>query len=136
MERALRALRRRDHTSASLEAVLARAGASPAERTGVVDRMRSLGYVDDAGFAARRAEALAERGAGDRKIELDLEQHGVAEDIASLAVAGLEPERQRADRIVSQRGARASTVRLLASRGFSEDVIEAIVADASAWELG
>ncbi len=136
MERAVRALRHRDHTVASLDAVLARAGIADDERERAIEQVRALGYLDDSRFALRRAESLAERGVGDLKIELDLERHGVSSELAAAALSSLEPERGRAQRIVARREATPATARLLLSRGFSREVVEAVVADSDTWAIG
>lgn len=136
LERALGALRHRDHTTVSLDRALERAGVSAEERERAIEQVVTLGYVDDARFASRRAEALSDRGAGDHKIELDLERHGVTRELVAAVVAALPPERDRAARILARRGATVATARLLASRGFSDDVVESVVADTGAWGIG
>ena len=129
-EVALRALARRDHSRASLERRLARASVSPSERRDVVDRATRAGLVDDARFAESRARLLCDRGAGDLLVLDDLARHGIDEGVARAALARLEPEAERASRIVARRGGGSRTVRYLASRGFSEDTLEPLVAEA------
>ena len=90
--------------------------------------MQRAGLVDDSRFAQSRAQALAERGKGDAAIRFDLRRQGVAEDEIDTAVASLEPERDRAERVIARRGAGVATARLLARRGFDEDAVEAAVA--------
>jgi SOS response regulatory protein OraA/RecX len=125
----LGALARRDHSVASLDARLIRAGVREPERRDVVERAQLAGLVDDARFAEVRARALADRGKGDALILDDLVRAGVAERDARAAVAGLEPEHARAARIVMQRGVSIRTARFLATRGFTEETVEEIVAD-------
>ena len=81
------------------------------------------GLVDDDRLAARRAAALAARGAGDELVRFDLERRGIAEDVADRAVAALEPEADRVKRIVAARGGGARTARYLAGRGFAAESI-------------
>lgn len=126
---ALGALARRDHSVASLDARLVRAGVREPERRDAVERVRRAGLVDDARFADTRARLLAERGKGDVLIVADLVRSGVEERDARAAVAVLEPERERAARIVAQRGANVQTARLLAARGFTEETVGEVVAD-------
>ena len=71
---------------------------------------------------------LAERGKGDAAIRFDLERAGVDRADLEPALAELEPERERAERVVGRRGGGPSTARLLAGRGFDEDVVAAVVA--------
>ena len=126
---ALRALSRRDHSRSSLEARLERASVAGSDRREVLDRAERAGLVDDTRFAEARARLLAERGAGDLLVLDDLVRHGVDDAIARARLASLEPEWARASRIVASRGLSLRTVRYLASRGFTEDTLEPLVAD-------
>jgi len=128
VETALRALRFRDRSTAELEARLERHGVGEAERERALETLERVGYVDDGRFACTRAEHLAGRGSGDELIRHDLEARGVAAEYVAAALAALEPERLRAERIVARRGRSAQTARYLASRGFGEDAVEAAVA--------
>jgi SOS response regulatory protein OraA/RecX len=129
---ALRALRTRDHTVASLERRLTERGAAPAARRDTLEAVQRAGLVDDTRFARERAGVLAERGAGNALIVDDLERNGVAEEEIRVALEGLEPESDRAARIIGSRGRTPKTARHLASKGFSEETLEALVADLSA----
>jgi SOS response regulatory protein OraA/RecX len=93
-----------------------------------LERLARTGIVDDRRFAERRAAALAERGAGDALIRHDLAGAGVDAEFIDAAVGGLEGEHVRVDRIVERRGASAKTARYLAAKGFSADVVHAVVA--------
>jgi regulatory protein len=126
---ALRALSRREHSRASLDLRLERAGVGDTVRAEVLERAESGGLVDDERFAERRARQLAERGAGDLLIVDDLVGHGVDEAVARTAVGDLPTEAARAAAIVERRGRSARTLRYLASRGFSEDSLEPLIAD-------
>ena len=128
VEQALRALRYRDQTIAELSARLAKRGVGAAEREQALETLERIGYVDDERFARMRAEQLAERGSGDALIRDDLERRGLAADVIELAVGELEPERDRAARIIEGRGRSVKTARYLVSRGFGEDAIEGVVA--------
>ena len=133
---AVRAVARRDHSRASLVARLERAGVRPRERGDAIDAATRAGLVDDARFAEARAKALADRGAGDLLVLGDLERNGVDDATAHAALATLEPEAVRASGIVASRGATARTLRYLATRGFSEDSLEGLVADLESRALG
>jgi regulatory protein len=133
---AVRAVARRDHSRASLDARLERAGVRPRERGDAIDAATRAGLVDDARFAEARAKALADRGAGDLLVLGDLERNGVDDATAYAALATLEPEAVRASGIVASRGATARTLRYLATRGFSEDSLEGLVADLESRALG
>lgn len=125
---ALRALRAADHTRASLDARLAQRGVGEEERGTVLEIVERAGLVDDERLAAGRAGTLARRGYGDAAILADLERRGVAESTARDVIGQLEPERVRASRVVATRGTGHGTARLLATRGFGEDVLEELVA--------
>jgi SOS response regulatory protein OraA/RecX len=83
------------------------------------------GAVDDGRLARGRAELLARRGAGDLLIRHDLESRGIGAEPVAAALAALDPEPVRAERIVATRGRGPRTARYLARKGFSEDSIEA-----------
>ena len=133
---ALRALRARDHTTASLEQRLADRGTTAAVRRETVAAAQRAGLVDDRRFAAGRAALLASRGAGDLLIGDDLERHGVPAGAIRAAIDGLEPESIRAAAIVEARGASPRTARYLVGKGFSEATLEPLVADLVPEELG
>ena len=126
---AVRALSRREHSRASLDTRLERAGVGDTVRAEVLQRAERGGLVDDERFAERRARHLAERGAGDLLIVDDLVRQGVDEGVARTAVGDLSAEPERAAAIVERRGRSARTLRYLASRGFSEDALEPLIAD-------
>jgi regulatory protein len=123
---ASRALARRDHTRQSLERRLARAQVDPAEGAAALDTLSRLGYLDDARYAAGRAELLAGRGHGDEAIRHDLARAGVAREVADEAVAALEPEPERARREAGGLGGGLRAVRTLARRGFAPESIEGL----------
>jgi regulatory protein len=128
-EIALRTLARRDHSRASLDTRLERAGVGARERLEVIERAERSHLLDDERLAGTRAALLAERGKGDAWIVDDLRRHGIADEIVRSALAELEPERCRAERIVGTRGTGVRTARWLAARGFSDETVEAFVAD-------
>jgi len=128
VETALQALRARDRSAAELEARLQRHGVGEAEQRETLETLSRLGYVDDERFATLRAAALAARSCGDEMIRADLEGRGVAGSTIDAALAALEPQQERAVRIVSGRERSAKTARFLAARGFAEDAIEVAVA--------
>jgi len=124
LDLALRGVARREQSSASLRRRLARRGVAAATADDAVGRLEHAGLVDDARFAARRAESLSDRAHGDEAIRWRLREEGVPEELAAAAVEALEPEAVRARRIVAARGHGAKTARELARRGFAEAAIE------------
>lgn len=121
---AARALRHRDLSAGGVAARLEHAGVAAPDAEEALATLQEVGWVDDARFATRRAEVLAERGWGDAAIAAELERQAVARDAADGAVAALPPEHERADAIVARRGAGARTAAYLARRGFGEDAVE------------
>jgi regulatory protein len=125
---ATRALARREHSQRSLWERLLRAGVSVGDAEAVVAELQQTGLVDDARFAEERARVLAGKGKGDAAIRFDLERAGVGPDELEAALGTLDPERERAAALVARRGASPATARLLAGRGFDEEVVAALVA--------
>jgi regulatory protein len=132
MARAARALRSRDLSTAELDARLGKAKVAPAARAETIERLTGAGAIDDERFARSRAQALADRGAGDLFIQHDLETRGVGPEAIEAAIATLEAEAARVARICRRRGPGPKTARYLARKGFSEDAIESSCAEAVA----
>ena len=125
---ATRALARREHSQRSLRERLQRAGVTPEDAEAVVEELRHAGLVDDARFAEERARVLAERGKADAAIRFELERAGVGAAEIEVVLGSLDPERERAAALVARRGATPATARLLAGRGFDEELVAALVA--------
>lgn len=125
IELATRALSRHDRTRGELEERLAGAGVDEAGRERALETLERMGYVDDARVALARAEALASRGQGDEAIRFDLERRGVEPDVIAEALAALEPELLRAERLVERLGATPKLPAQLRRKGFSEEALEA-----------
>jgi regulatory protein len=128
LEKAVRALARRDHSAASLRVKLDRAAISGEAQTEALETLEAAGYLDDARFARSRAEQLAARGYGDDWIRADLGAQGVAAAMVADALAGLEPEAERAARLWTSLSGGVRAARTLARRGFAEDTLEALLA--------
>ena len=132
----MNAVSRREHSRATLAARLERRGVRAQERDDTVEAAARAGLVDDARFAEIRARSLAARGAGNLLVLDDLERNGIDARTARAAMADLEPEHVRAERIVEARGLSARTVRYLAARGFTEESLEPLVADLESRAVG
>ncbi|MEP6910342.1 MAG: RecX family transcriptional regulator [Actinomycetota bacterium] len=124
MAKAARSLTRRDLTQKELADRLARNQVAPFARSEALASLVRAGAVDDARFARSRAQALAEREAGDAMIRHDLIGRGIADELVEAAVAELEPEAARAAKIVDLRGSSLRTARRLARKGFTKDSLE------------
>lgn len=125
LEIAARALRHRDRSRREIAERLVRAGVNADERDHALETLERVGYVDDARFAAGRAEALAARGLGDAAIRYDLGEHGVAGDEAEAALRALVPEAARAQALAERLGATAKTAAALSRKGFAPESLEA-----------
>lgn len=135
VESALRALKHRDRSSAELEQRLTEAGFGPEHRERALATLQRTGLIDDGRFARNRAESLAARGAGDALVRHNLAAAGVDAELAEDAISRLEPELARAQRIVRTRGWSPKTARYLHGRGYSHEVISAVVATDEVGEL-
>jgi SOS response regulatory protein OraA/RecX len=125
---ASRTLRHRDVPERAVAARLERARVPAAARGEALDALVRAGVVDDERFSVGRARALAERGYGDAAIRWRLEHEGLAAELVERAVAALEPERDRARRLVARRGSVTKRGEWLARRGFGEEAIESALA--------
>jgi regulatory protein len=128
LEAATAALAQRDRSAASLVRYLEQRGAAPEDASHAVERLAAAGYVDDARFALRRAEVLAERGQGDEAIRFALAKDGVGAEEVDAALAALAPERERALAALQRAKTPLAGARRLAAKGFSADAIESALA--------
>lgn len=130
-------LARQDRTAHQLAQYLLRKGAAGAAVEHTVARCRELGYLDDGAFARRWAEArLAKYPVGAARLRDELLAKGVASAVVSEVVRALYPRNQ--ERALAEQTVRSAERRqgrvpirklaaLLGSRGFDEDVIEAVL---------
>ncbi len=132
LDRAVRALARRDHSAASIRARLSRADVDDETCEDVVETLVRAGYLDDARFATTRASHLAAAGYGDAWIRGDLEAQGVSDELAGEALSALPPERDRALAQAAKLGDPLRAARSLARRGFSQESLEAVLASSVA----
>ena len=124
LARATRALAARDRSRGELEERLERAGVSPAAREEAMAALEASGVLDDGRVAESRARELARRGYGNAAIRSDLARRRIPGEAAREAIATLEPELDRAQRVLDAHGASPATLRRLAARGFSRDTLE------------
>jgi regulatory protein len=129
-----RALARRDLSRHELEQRLERRGIAPASTERTLDALARVGAQSDERAARLRAETMAARDWGDEAILADLEQRGIGRGEAEVAIAGIEPEHERAARIVRRFGRTAKAAQTLARRGFPEEIVVSVVADMSQGE--
>lgn len=133
---AARSLRYRDHSRQSLINRLDRSRIPSTARDDALGTLENLGFLDDGRGALARATALAERDAGNLLIQSDLEQRGFQPPDVAAAIAALEPEAVRIERIVARRGPSVRALRRLLTKGFAPEALEGLIADEEANELG
>jgi regulatory protein len=123
----------RERTRAELVRALAARGRSEAEIALAVERVASLGYLDDQRVAAARAERLLSSGWGRAEVRRRLVSQGIAEGVAGQAVAEAAEALGQLDEASARaliaakhlEGLRAA--RFLARRGFDEGLIRRLV---------
>ena len=92
----------------------------------MLKHLAGAGYLDDGRVVQDRAARLAARDYSDMAIRRDLESRGASPELLEEALAALEPEASRAERLAAELGGGARTVRALARKGFSDDSIEGV----------
>ena len=136
LDQALRALRHRDRSTVEIDRYLESRGIGDDERQTALETLVRTDLIDDRRYAERRAQSLADRGAGDALIRHELAQAGLDSDFVDDALVSLRPERERAEKIVARRGTGPKTARYLAGKGFSYDVVESVIAPSPREALG
>ena len=122
--RATRALASRDRSRGELERRLNAAGISEAAREEALSSLEAAGLLDDARVAEARARDMARRGYGNAAIQSDLRTRRIDSETITSAIEELEPETDRAARVLNGRERTPALLRRLASRGFSRDTLE------------
>ena len=113
---ALRFLASRSRSEAEVRQRLASRGVDAQDIEGVLERLRELGYVDDADFAAAVIRARTQRRArGRRLVAEELQAKGVSEDVAESVLNASYGDELAVARPVAERQARR-----LQGRGFAE----------------
>lgn len=136
----LRLLTGSARTRADLAAALARKGIPETVAERVLDRYTEVGLIDDGAYAQAYVRTKhRERGLGRRGLAVELKRKGVGEEEASVALAIIEPEDERArgQQLVARRissalaagpdAARRRLLNLLARRGYPADMSYEIV---------
>ena len=113
---ALRFLASRSRSEAEVRERLASRGVDAQDIEGVLERLRELGYVNDADFAAAVIRARTQRRArGRRLVAKELRAKGVGEDVAESVLNACYGDELAVARPVAERQARR-----LQGRGFAE----------------
>jgi regulatory protein len=112
LELALRALRRRERSSAELAGWLGERGVAADEVEHTIAHLEELGELDDARFARQYAEDKRElAGWGAERIRAALLERGVAPERIEVAMGadGAQRQAQRAGELLARRGGRLET---------------------------
>lgn len=131
--KAVALLSARERSRAQLESALRARGYSECDVVTAVERMQALGYLDDARVAAVRARQGLAEGRSQRDVARRLTAQGLEEGLALGAVevaaraAGTDDETAARKLVAQRRVVGAKAARLLASRGFEEEVIRRVV---------
>ena len=137
MERAMRLLSMRAHTSCELRQKLLRAGFPSDEVDPAIAECEKRHYLDDRLFAEDCTNLWLERGHGTRSIRCKLRQKGISAELAAAALGDSEDQEPEAAcraidgkipsllREKDPRKRRAKALRFLAARGFSGDAVSA-----------
>lgn len=137
MERAMRLLSMRAHTSCELRQKLLRAGFPADEVDPAIAECEKRHYLDDRLFAEDCTGLWLERGHGARSIRCKLRQKGISAELAAAALGNAEDQEPEAAcraidgkmpsllREKDPRKRRAKALRFLAARGFSGTALSA-----------
>ncbi|MCK9539519.1 regulatory protein RecX [Dokdonella sp.] len=134
-DQALGLLARREQSARELEAKLLARGCAASEAQEVIDQLKARDYQSDERFAASLARQRSGQGYGPRRIEAELQSHGIADariraalddldmDWTALAAAQLRRRRVGSGRIGASE--RARHVAFLLRRGFDGPTVRA-----------
>lgn len=139
--RALRLIARRPRSRAEIRRRLEEWGVDDAQAREVLERLTSVGALDDGALARAIGEERRRAGHGRLRVEADLDRLAVAAHARPEARGGERDEADRARELVEARYgpppyARADVRRaaaLLARRGFDADTVEAVLGDPETW---
>ena len=126
---AVKALTRRELSTAELRSRLTRAGIGAEEASAVIEHLCNAGYLSDARAASERARILAARHLGDRAIAVDLARRGVPPAAIEAALAEVPPEIERAQALADRLGVGLALARTLRNKGYSAEAIESVLGE-------
>jgi regulatory protein len=134
--RALQWLANREHSRRELRIKLLRVAESEGAADQVdalLDELSAQGHLSEARFVESRVHARSAR-FGNRRIELELRQHGLAPDAttrqqlrATEMTRAREVWRKKFGQSAANAAERARQMRFLSARGFSADVVHKLV---------
>jgi len=102
-QRALECLDRRDYSRKELQRKLTEKGVSPEEAAEAVEYLVSLGFVDDARYAALVLRQYAGKGYGKNRVRMELQRRGLDRDVIDNALAEMPEQEDTLDRLLQQK---------------------------------
>lgn len=133
-ERALRLLARRDYSRSELARKLAGESNASHQLEDTLDTLSAQGLLSDSRYALSRSHSRSKT-LGNARLAGELRAKGVADELVSAALASIEDELSRAQRIWQRKfGQWPTTVeeyarqaRFLAARGFARETIRQLL---------
>ena len=128
-------LARREHTRAEMARKLSPHAESAEQLATLLDQLIARGWLSETRFAESRANTLS-RKFGSRKIEYDLKNRGVSDEVVERAVEQAHAQEltncraawQKKFGVLPQDAAeRGRQMRFLAGRGFSAEVVRQVL---------
>ena len=102
LARALRALTRRDHSTAELARKLRDGGTAPPQVEATIARLREAGYLDDRRFARQWADSAVRSGRGyGPRLRLELQRRGIADEIIAEVLTEVAAEYGEAEMLAA-----------------------------------
>lgn len=140
LNRACRALARRDRSRAEMKAYLERQGAGDDTVTELLDELQRRGYMSDARLADQVIRTRARRGSALR-VRQEMARRGIEDEVIESSTAGLDAAdlqvalalwQRRFGNVPSDRRQREAQLRFLRNRGFSHAVALKVLRTAGA----
>ena len=102
-QKALSLLDRRDYSRAELLGKLAEKGFDEAAAEAAVERLASLGFVDDARYAPIVVRHYAAKGYGAQRVRGELQRRGIPRELWDAAMAEMPEQDETLDRLLRAR---------------------------------
>ena len=121
----------RDKSEAALRQALAKKAYAFGEIDAAIARVKALGYLDETRFAQTKTRALLRQKKTPSDIRRRLERDGLTAKIIDAVLeqetAGFDPVSAARALLAKKKATGAKAARFLASRGFDDEVIRAVV---------
>lgn len=102
-QQALEMLDRRDYSRAELQRKLTEKGVSDEVAAETVEYLSSLGFVDDARYAALVMRQYAGKGYGSRRVRMELMRRGLDRDVIDSVLTEMPEQDDTLDRLLRQK---------------------------------